>query len=203
MATQTTRITVILLLLTAALLLPLLQDAEAATSAPPVFAGDADEAAYRWTQDLFSARGFEFPTVAIAFHRTDEECGGMRGRTHLTDGDVTATIHICAIHPTQSVEDAWRRRTLLHEVAHAWIDQNTSNERVDAFMALRDTDTWSGRNQAWQDRGAEHAAETFMWGIQEGDYNPDFRIGNTDCSNLTTGYELLTDKAVSCPEPAA
>ncbi len=212
MATYTTRTTVIASLLIGALLVPFLQDTEAtaitrpsftttankATAAtPPSFSSSTDEAAYGWTQDLFSTAGFDFPIVAIEFHRNEEACGGVRGRTHFTDEDL-ATIVVCATHHNPEVEDIWRQRTLLHEVAHAWIDQNVGEERTDALMELRGTETWLSRDQIWQDRGAEHAAEILMWGLQDGDYGVDFRIDNTECSDLSAGYELLTGVALAC-----
>jgi hypothetical protein len=41
-----------------------------------------------------------------------------------------------------------------------------------------------------------------MWGIQDGEYNVDFRIDGTSCSELAAGYELLTGISVSCDVPA-
>jgi hypothetical protein len=96
------------------------------------------------------------------------------------------------------VEDGWRRRTLLHEVAHAWIDQNVDQTTTAAFMELRGTEVWAAWDHAWEDRGTEHAAETLMWGIQDGDYKIDFRLDNVDCDELSAGYEMLTGTTVSC-----
>ena len=208
MATYTTRSTIILSLLVGALLTPLLPEAATAATAAtrpgfttadkvtvvpaPSFSGKADEIAYKWTQDLFTAAGFEFPIVAVEFHRNEEACGGARGRTHFTDEDL-ATIVVCATHNNPEVEDSWRQRTLLHELAHAWIDQNVSTERTRAFMELRGLDEWSSRNVAWEKRATEHAAEILMWGLQDGDYKIDFRIEGTESDELTAGYQLLTE----------
>ena len=65
-------------------------------------------------------------------------------------------------------------------------------------MELRGLTEWSARHVNWETRGAEHAAEIFMWGIQDGDYDVDFRLADTSCAGLAAAYELLTDVAVSC-----
>jgi len=211
MATYTTRSTIIVTLLVGALLTPFLPKAEATgatvptftttAKAPvtihPVFAGEADEVAYEWTQALFSAAGFEFPEVAVEFHRNEEACGGVRGRAYLADGDL-ATIVVCAVHENPAVEETWRKRTLLHELAHAWIDQNVTAESVSAFTELRGLEEWSSREVNWENRATEHAAEILMWGLQDGDYNIDFRIDGNSCDELSAGYEILTGIAVTC-----
>ena len=65
-------------------------------------------------------------------------------------------------------------------------------------MQLRRVDTWMSRDRSWQDRGAEHAAEVFMWGVQDGDYRLDFRLDEADCSELSAAYEILTGDVVAC-----
>ena len=203
MATYTTPRTIIMTLLVGALLTPSLREAEAAALPAPVFTSETDAAAYEWTQNLFTAAGFEFPTAIVEFHRDDEACGGARGRTRFGAADETATILVCATHHNPEVEDIWRQRTLLHELAHAWVDQNVDEAPTAAFMELRGTEVWSAREQAWQDRATEHAAEILMWGIQDGDYEVDFRIDNTGCEQLSSGYELLTGVVVGCDVPSA
>ena len=211
MATYTTRSTIIVTLLVGALLTIFLPDADAtAAVAPsftttskapeavdPIFAGEADEDAYTWTQDLLSAAGFAYPAVIIEFHRNDEACGGVRGRTYFTNENL-ATIVVCATHTNPAVEETWRQRTLLHELAHAWVDQNVTEEELAAFTGMRGLTEWSSREVNWEHRATEHAAEIFMWGIQDGNYDIDFRIDGTSCGELSAGYELLTGVSVSC-----
>lgn len=211
MATYTTRSTIIVSLLVGGLLTPFLPKAEAtAATLPsftattkvaevpqPVFADEADESAFEWTQDLFSAAGFEFPMAGIEFHRNEDACGGVRGRAYFADEDYT-TIVVCATHNNPEVEQTWRKRTLLHELSHAWVDQNVTAETLSAFTELRGLEEWSSREVNWEDRAAEHAAEILMWGLQHGDYNVDFRIYGTSCDELSAGYELLTGISVGC-----
>ena len=163
----------------------------------PVFSNENDAASHAWAQGLFEAAGFEAPAAAIEFFDTDEACGGMRGRAFYPEGE-TPSIVVCATHSNSEVEDTWRQRTLLHELAHAWIAQNVSAEGMDAFTELRGLEVWSSRDVAWEQRATEHAAEIFMWGIQDGDYNVDFRIDGTTCGELAAGYELLTGVGVAC-----
>ena len=211
MATYTTRSTIIMTLLIGALLAPFLPKAEAtAVTLPsftptaksaevpqPVFAGEADESALEWTQDLFFAAGFEFPMAAIEFHRNEDACGGVRGRAYFTDADYTIIV-ICATHDNPNVEETWRQRTLLHELSHAWVDQNVSTETRSAFTELRGLEEWSSREVNWEHRATEHAAEILMWGLQDGDYNIDFRIDDTSCEELSAAYEQLTGITVAC-----
>lgn len=197
MATYTTS-RIITVAVLAATLGTAAQPSTAATALPaPVFSNEQDAAAYEWTQDLFATAGFEAPVATIEFFASDEACGGARGRTWF-DNTGTATIAICATHDNPEVETAWRQRTLLHELAHAWVDQNVSDERTAAFTELRGLNEWSSRSVKWEERATEHAAEIFMWGIQDGDSNIDFRIDNTACDELAAGYELLTGETVGC-----
>ena len=199
MATYTTSRIITVAVLAIALGAPAQASTATTELTPPVFSSEHDAAAYAWTQDLFAAAGFEQPATAIEFFASDEECGGARGRAWFNDTGTT-TIAICATHDNPEVETTWRKRTLLHEIAHAWIDQNVSPEDLDAFTELRGLERWSDRDVNWEDRATEHAAEIFMWGLQDGDYNVDFRIDASSCSELAAGYELLTGIAVECAE---
>ncbi len=202
MATYTTS-RIITVAVLAATLGTAAQPSTAATPLPaPVFASEQDAAAYASTQDLFTTAGFEAPAATIEFFDNEEGCGGARGRAWLNNTG-TATIAICATHDNPEVETTWRQRTLLHELAHAWIDQNVNAERIAAFSELRGLEEWSSRSVKWEERATEHAAEIFMWGIQGGDYKIDFRLDKTECDELSTGYELLTGVSMTCDEAAA
>lgn len=164
----------------------------------PIFAIEQDEAAYEWMQDTFATAGFEQPAVNIEFFDNDEPCNGVRGQTRYVD-EGPAHVTVCATHVNPEVQEQWRQRTLLHEMAHAWINENVSTKGMEAFTELRGLETWSSRDFAWELRATEHAAEILMWGIQDGDYNVDFRIDGTSCGELSAGFELLTGASVECP----
>ena len=216
MATYTTRSTFIVTLLVGALVTPLLPDtgATAATrprfTAPaktveapqPIFAGEADRTAYTWAEEVFSAAGFGVPVAAAEFHRSEEACGGARGRAYLSDENL-ATIVVCASHTNPEVQATWRQRTLLHELAHVWVDQNVDDENLVAFTELRGLEEWSSREVKWEDRATEHAAEILMWGMQHGDYEVDYRFENTSCDSMSAGYALLTGVTINCEAEAA
>lgn len=200
MAPYTSRTTIVLVLLLGATLAPSPESAGATPPNPPIFITAADQTSYAWAADLFTDKGFDLPSVAIEFHADEEGCGGMRGRTHLAAEGEAAFIHVCATHDRLWIEETWRRRTLLHELAHAWIDQNVNETVTAAFVELRAVDTWLARDHLWQDRGAEHAAEIFMWGVQDGDYTLDFRLDDTECSEVSAAYTLLTGDVVACDQ---
>lgn len=211
MATHTTRSTILMTLLVGSLVAPLLPEpgttaairldlaatAKTVEIPQPIFAGEADDAAYTWAESLFSDPGFGFPVAAVEFYRSEEACGGARGRAYLSDENL-ATIVVCATHRSAAVEETWRQRTLLHELAHAWVDQNVDDEDLLAFTELRGLEEWSSRSVKWEDRATEHAAEILMWGMQHGDYNIDFRIEDTSCVSLSAGYELLARIVIEC-----
>lgn len=199
MATYTTSRTITVAIMTLVLGAPALPSTAATQPPAPVFASEQDAVAYEWVQDLFATAGFEQPPVGIEFSENEDACGGARGRTWFDDTETT-TIGVCATHANPEIQKQWRRRTLLHEVAHAWIDENVSPEDLTAFTELRGLEEWSSRTVKWEERATEHAAEIFMWGTQGGDYKVDFRLDGTSCSELAAGYELLTGITVACDE---
>lgn len=202
MATYTTLRLLTVTILALALGAPAQPSTGATEHTPPVYSNENDAAAYEWAQGMFTAAGFEEPAAIIEFFDSEDACGGARGRAWLDD-TTTATIAVCATHRSPHVEETWRRRTLLHELAHAWIEQNVSPANMEAFTQERGLDVWSSRDVEWDDRATEHAAEILMWGIQGGDYKVDFRLNDTSCPELSAGYELLTDVHVGCGAPAA
>lgn len=119
----------------------------------------------------------------------------MMGRTSLS-ADPPQVV-VCASHPKPEVEIAWKARTLLHELAHVWIGQNSSQE--DAFTAAMGLPTWSNRDYPWHERASEHAAEILMWGLQDGAYDIDARLRGPECGELADAYEMLTGIVVVCP----
>ena len=145
---------------------------------------------------LFTANDFATPNATVTFSRSADDCGGMRGRTYLGDG--TPNIVVCATNANPTVERQWRTRTLLHELAHAWIAENVPTKTQDDFIRLRRLDVWADRDHQWARRATEHAAEILIWGLTGGGYHVDFRLDNTSCVDLAAGYELLTGLHLIC-----
>ncbi len=150
-----------------------------------------DQAAYDSVIATFTAAGFEVPVFRAEFHATEDGCQGFRG-LHVAGDDGVATIHVCATHSDSKIQASWRARTLLHEVAHAWIDQNVTEDTKASFIETRGVDNWADGSQGWEHRGTEHAAEVLMWGLQGGEYEIDFRLDGDTTDELTTAFAALT-----------
>ena len=150
-----------------------------------------DQAAYDTLVSLFETAGFELPVFQVGFHHTKDACQGYMGLHQLTPEGISR-IDVCATNPSEMVQEAHRFRTLIHEVAHAWVEQNISDETKTEFMSLRGAETWSDTTTEWKDRGAEHSAEVLAWGLQDGDYNISIVMDGRTDAELATAYELLT-----------
>ena len=170
---------------------PIVEEVAEVTPAEPViFAIDVDEAAYENTIATFEDSGFTAPEFLARFHTTDEACKGHRG-LHVVTTDGVSTIHVCATHDNPLVIEMVRERTLMHEVAHAWVNQNVSDQQMADFMELRGLSVWEGNGAAWADLGAEHAAEILLWGMTDETRNINWQIDDSDIENLRAAYRIL------------
>lgn len=111
-----------------------------------------------------------------------------------------STLHEC------EREDYDIRRSLLHELAHAW-DQ-TSPDLTEAdrkrFLELRGLERWSDRSLEWPYRGEEQAAEILVWGLLQGEVPIPTRVGDVgdqDTASLTAAFRLLTGRNPLWAEP--
>lgn len=155
-----------------------------------------DQAAYDTAIDLFTSAGFDVPTLRAEFHSTTDACQGYRG-LHVRGEDGIATIHVCAVEADAERQATRRARVLLHEMAHAWVDQNVTQEAKAVFLTLRGLDSWADGSHDWEHRGTEHAAEVVVWGLQDGDYRPHFLIANTDRDEMAAAFRVLTGITIS------
>lgn len=136
-----------------------------------------------WAMGRFEAAGLDAPDLEVVFHDTKEPCNGNTGL--YVPGEVD-TVHICAT----SGSDTALRRTLLHELGHAWAAEHLDEtERAD-FLALRGLEHWAAP-APWYLRGSEHAAETLAWGLQEGDLGV-HTVEPNDPAALCEAFEALT-----------
>ena len=131
-----------------------------------VFSFDHDTVAYQDMVAAFTEAGFDVPVFRARFHADGGPCLDHHG-LHVKTSDGLSTVHICFTHEREMFQDLSRAHTLLHEVAHAWVEQNVSEAQVAEFMALRGLTEWD-RNASWGELGAEQAAEIFLWGMTGG-----------------------------------
>lgn len=138
-----------------------------------------------WAIGRYAAAGLELPPVSLAFSSTREPCDGNAGlfRSH-----PEARIDLC---PSGPLDGTAARKTILHELAHAWTDAFLSADDRREFMALRGLDVWSGPAAPWELRGTEHAAEVLAWALFDGDLLM-VTIADAGPVALATAYRQLT-----------
>ena len=142
-----------------------------------------------WALTRFEAAGLELPSLTIVFHDDYQSCGMREGVLRIAGEDVT--IHECQNDPSRS------RRSLLHELAHAWdhvggsIDADTRTD----FLTLRGLRSWDDDDLPWNQRGEEQTAEIIAWGLMHQPAPIPTSVGDhgaQDSVSLATAFILLT-----------
>ena len=152
------------------------------------FRDQADVALAQWAFDRFDRAGLELPEVSIAFHDDRAACEGHVG--YFRPG-VPAGIDICGFNWDRFLVTP--KKTILHELAHAWAQQSLDGETRSRFLDLRGLDIWQDNSVPWEERGFEHAAEVLAWGLMDEDLFLT-SIGETDIRQLAEAFELLTGR---------
>ena len=144
----------------------------------------AQQGMARWAVGRFTAVEMDLPSLEIRFHEDRAGCGGRMG--FYRDG----TADVCGVHV-----NSMSRRTLLHEMAHAWVDANVSADLEARFLRLRQLETWNDHSVDWEERGTEHAAEIISWALDgQGTGTDRPSIPMNDPNHLADAYELLTGR---------
>jgi hypothetical protein len=135
----------------------------------------------RWTLARYLEAGLSVPPVEIEFHRDPSGCqqlSGLYGSFH---------VDLCVADQTET----YARRTLVHELAHAWADANLDQEERDAFVRLRDLASWNSKAVPWASRGFEQAAEVITWAV--GDRSTRILLpDHDDPASIAADYSALT-----------
>ncbi len=141
-----------------------------------------------WAIALFERADLTLPPLQFVHHGDDDlPCGGYRG-VHEVRG-ARSVIGLCTTD-TGPITDA----TILHELAHAWLEHHMPAARQADFQALRGYEHWRDHGVGWGEQGCEQAAEILVWGLI------DRPIGfvtfdDTGCDALDAGYRTLTGSA--------
>lgn len=145
----------------------------------------AQQAMARWAVGRFEAGGLVLPSLEIRFHSSRDGCGGSRLGSYSN-----GTANLCAQYVN------WiSRRTLLHEMAHSWVEATASSDLKARFLRLRQLETWNDHDLDWEERGTEHAAEIMSWALDDqgtGTHLPS--VPGNDLDELAEAYELLTGR---------
>lgn len=148
-------------------------------------AGPAEIGLVEWAVGRFDRAGLEVPPVTLAFAGSDGPCDGHPA---LFRGGPEPRIDLCRIGPPDGVV---ARKTVLHELAHAWAAANLDDGGRAAFLAFRRLEVWSGPEAPWELRGGEHAAEVLAWALMDRELAM-ATIPDSDPETLARGYLLLT-----------
>lgn len=123
-----------------------------------VHGGTQDQVAIvDWAIGRFDAAGLTLPPLEVNFHVDPSGCLGNSG---LYDA---GHLDVCT-----SGQSSYARKTIVHELAHAWIDRNVPAALRSKFMRMRGTETWNDGDQPWGLRGYEQAAEVITWVVGPG-----------------------------------
>ena len=121
--------------------------------------------------ERFDAAGFDRPDVSIEFPDDRTECFGYGG-VYLPE---IKAVRICMMIDT----------TIVHELVHAWIDENLTQDDRSEFLTLRGLDSWAYEGE-WDEQGAEHAAEIITWGLMDRNISIRWVEANDDGTSTTT-----------------
>jgi hypothetical protein len=145
-----------------------------------VFGADAEhQRLTRWAFGRYERAGLHVPPIDVHFHADTSGCYGHLG------SELGGRLDICVVIVSEIGRDA-----LLHEMGHAWVDENVSAEVRERFMRMRGLTAWNDQGVIWDERGFEHAAETLAWALGHRFLAPG--IPDHGPVELTTAFELLT-----------
>ena len=149
-----------------------------------------------WSFDQFRTHGLGTPTVRrVTFYDNQiDKCERVAGL--ILDDAVTlcfGTTGACLASDCTTWE-TWAKKAVLHELAHAWIDEHLTAEEIKRFQAATAMPTWSDPEHAWGDRGVELAAETIAWAMLDQPIPINPKLGTHTGTELAQYYEILTGR---------
>lgn len=139
----------------------------------------------------FEVAGLSLPEVEIRFWADTSGCAGHQGLHRRFSDSRPDQINICSTVTNDLIPEiqdlAWEH-TLLHELAHVWVDANVGETNRAAFMGHRGLTEWGTGD--WFERGAEQAAELVAWTVSGGTRNV-WQFDDTDRRSMETGVAML------------
>jgi hypothetical protein len=145
-----------------------------------------EDALLKWASARFTRAGLELPGVSVAFHDQREACAGHPG---LFRDQPAPRIDICGFFDFSTAA----KKTILHELAHAWAHENLSDDDIEEFLDLRGLEIWAGPNAPWELKGTEHAAEIIAWALFDRELDL-VTIPNVDARAVEASYRVLTGR---------
>jgi hypothetical protein len=119
--------------------------------------------AVQWAVERFESAGLELPTVSISFSADSDDCAGEQGVYRLRSGE--HFVVVCGPEREGAAIDHRRRRTLLHELAHAWDHATLTDAERRNLQYHFGAGDWYAPDRPWEERPVEQIAETLTWGL--------------------------------------
>jgi hypothetical protein len=163
----------------------------------------ADLELIEWVTGRYEQVGLDLPVLEIVIDAEHERCTGIDGV--FIGRPQGSQIILCLEHRESFHFVLHRKRTLLHEFAHAWDYYNLTDDDRERLLPIIDAGSWYDDQPAWDQRGVERFAETMVWGLFDqlrrpamidvrcDELNRDFRV--------ITGYPALGPIEVFCEIP--
>jgi hypothetical protein len=167
-----------------------------------IFNGTPEIPAFvRWGLERFEAANLPLPRIrSVTFLVKESSCREYMGLYDPKSG--AAAVILCRT-ADQTCADAacttWQlaaQHTLLHEYAHAWMNEHLDETTRDEFLRFAGLARWNDPGDEWGERGMERAADAIAYGLLG---VPEYRA--TRCQQSLEGFRLLTerDPLTSCP----
>ena len=152
------------------------------------------EALVVWSFERFGALGLAAPEIDEIIFEPSRSCAEFTGLTR--QGAAGNTVYHC-VHDITCDSSSCDRFTdlaklsMLHELAHPWLDVNIDPRRRQTFLELTTTVSWNDESTDWDEQGVEWAAEVLAWGLLDGPMEL-LRLGFPPCDLRIDAFQLLT-----------
>ncbi len=148
-----------------------------------------------WAESRFAIVGLDLPDVEVSFHDHTDPCRGHDGiYVGSRDG---ARVAVCVPDRGTYAFDLERRRTLIHELAHAWEQANLGEADRIRLLEIVDADSWYAPESDWDQRGTERFAETIVWGLYDQRRRP--TLIDVPCKELHADFISITGSTAPGP----
>ena len=150
------------------------------------FRTQADAVLTEWALSRFEQAGLSLPPLTIAFHDDKQPCEGNIGYYRST---TPARIDICGFNSDRFLVTP--KKTILHELGHAWARHTLTDQTRHTFCRLRGLTVWNDDDTPWEEQGSEQAAEIIAWALFDQELTLG-KIGNAQPPSLARAYLALT-----------
>ena len=115
----------------------------------------------------------------------------MGGHPGLFRDQPEPRIDICGFSDVSTAA----KKTMLHELAHAWAHENLTDDDIEEFLILRGLEIWAGPHAPWELKGSEHAAEIVSWARFDRELDL-VTIPDAGPEAIEASYRLLTGRSL-------